>query len=261
MFRCFFDSIDSTNAHAKFLIKNFSRLPSEFSLIANSQTRGVGKRGVAWQSPAGNLYISIVLKIGKHFELADVGLISLLTSNSVRETIKHYSAEYEDNFQILSKWANDIIVVKNNGNLENANNSGAKISGILLEIEQSPVAENYLIIGIAVNLAHSPKISNYNTTSLFDIISRKINNLIFADRLEDRFFANLQEFKESKTRMVNQFKSNLFCFKKEITVKTGDSIKTGILEDITKEGYLVLQREFTKEIITAGDVFGFETEK
>ncbi|MDR2007366.1 MAG: biotin--[acetyl-CoA-carboxylase] ligase [Alphaproteobacteria bacterium] len=251
MFRCFFDSIDSTNTHAKQLIRT-QNLPDEFSIIANSQTSGVGKRGVVWQSPVGNLYISIVLKIDKYFRMQDVGLISLLTSNAVRETISCYCAEQQGNLQILSKWVNDIIVVEDN------NNIGSKVSGILLEIESSPQKEDYLIIGIAVNLVHAPKLSKYNTTSLLDITSQKISNIAFADNLENNFFANLQEFTTDNASVVKKFKNNLFNFKKEITVKLGDTIKTGILNDITQEGYLVLEVGSNLEIITAGEVFGFE---
>ncbi|MDR0484090.1 MAG: biotin--[acetyl-CoA-carboxylase] ligase [Alphaproteobacteria bacterium] len=255
MIRCFFDTIDSTNAQAKLLIENEANLPDIFSIITNNQTMGKGKLGSVWQSATGNLYLSIVLKIGKYFELRELGLLSILASVSLREVLSDLLLVNNiSNWQILSKWPNDILVM---GNKEDNQDFKAKISGILLEVAKNKKNEDYLIVGIGVNLLSAPKINKYNTISLFDITSNKLNNLLFANKLEDKFLEYLQNLQDNKINIIEKFKQKLYGYQQEITIKVGDILKTGVFTDITKEGYLVLDIKGNKEIITAGEVFGF----
>src|SRR5258708_10182892 len=55
----FLDFVDSTNAEALRLAKAGERGP--LWIVAKEQTRGRGRRGRAWVSPAGNLHATLML--------------------------------------------------------------------------------------------------------------------------------------------------------------------------------------------------------
>ncbi len=250
MLRCFFNSIDSTNEEAKLIIKNNSVLPNIFSLISNIQTKGKGKLGNNWKSTEGNLHLSIVINLEKYLQdFKNIGLISILSSVVLRDTIDFFIKNSTNcsnkDVRVVSKWPNDVLVER------------AKISGILLELEQDIKGKSFLIVGIGANIVSSPLISKYKTISLFEILSEKVNYFEFADVLEDKFFSLLLKLQTDANDIVNMFKENLFGYGENITIKIGDILKTGVFSNITKEGYLILKEKDKETIITAGDIFGF----
>lgn len=198
-------------------------------------------------------------KVYDNVSRADIQNLEIKSRNKLENTKSEKNSQSSDcsknnNYGfpvILSKWPNDILVM-------NKKKEIAKIAGILLELEKDSFGLNYLIIGIGVNLATSPIIDKYKTTSLFDIISKKIDILEFADILENKILLHLEELKINKENIVNKFKENLFLFNKNIQIKVGDNLKSGIFSDISKEGYLILKDESGNKItITAGEIFGF----
>lgn len=250
MFRCFFNIIDSTNKEAKDIINNNKSLPQEFSILSCIQTNGKGKLGSIWKSSEGNLHLSIVIKLSKYLNnLKDIGLLSIVTSVVVRETIEFFINKKENlSNKVLSKWPNDILI------------DGSKVAGILLELEHhkdNNQEETYLIIGTGINIVSSPKIDDYKTISLLDILGEKINYIKVANQLEDRFFSLIKDLQKNKLDIVNRFKSSLFNYKLPIKIRVGDRIESGIFSDITEEGYLILDINGNKKIITAGEIFGF----
>lgn len=59
-----FGEVDSTNEHIKRLIAQGA--PEGTVVIAETQTGGYGRRGHAWSSPQGGLYLSVLLRPGAH---------------------------------------------------------------------------------------------------------------------------------------------------------------------------------------------------
>lgn len=277
MFRCFFDIIDSTNTEAKRVINNNSALPDVFSIVSIHQTQARGKLGSTWKTSAGNLNLSIILNLTRYLDdIKNIGLMSILSSVALRETINYFlekdsfklnknieiktDSQVSQNIQnspnvkeispkVISKWPNDLLI--------KTNEKIYKIAGILLEIEQNSKGENYLIIGMGVNLVWSPKIDKYSTISLFEITNQKIDILDFIDILEKNIFELLEELQSNKEVIISKFKENLFLFNEYIQIKVGDSLKSGIFSDITKEGFLILNDKGNKITVTAGEIFGF----
>ncbi len=103
-------------------------------LIADAQTAGRGRIGRNWESPAGNLYASglVRLRAGD----PDAATLALVAAVAVHDTVALWAASA----LLQLKWPNDLLV------------GGAKCSGILLERAGSAV-----VIGIGVNLARHPE--------------------------------------------------------------------------------------------------------
>ena len=65
-----------------------------------------------------------------------------------------------------------------------------KISGILQET-LSRSNHTFIIVGIGINLVKSPKIKNYPTTNLLELINKNVNKLVFENELKLLFEKNL----------------------------------------------------------------------
>ena len=68
--------------------------------------------------------------------------------------------------------------------------NGKKICGILQEsiIKDE---QQYLIIGVGINLIKSPYIKDYPTTNLFELIKKKIDKNEFQNKLKSIFEKNI----------------------------------------------------------------------
>lgn len=107
-------------------------------LRADRQTAGRGRRGRAWESPAGNLLLSGVARArAGEGMLAQLSFVAAL---AVREAL----SQWVPAGRLLLKWPNDVLL------------DGAKVCGILLETRATPRELPWVVVGIGVNLAHHP---------------------------------------------------------------------------------------------------------
>ena len=149
-----FKIVKSTNEIAIKLIKKNTKLPA--LITTNLQTKGKGTMGKKWVSIKGNLFFSIIFKINpdrvnfKQFAILNALIIKKIISNMTSKQIK-------------IKWPNDIL------------HKNKKICGILQEYVKS-YKDNFLIVGIGINTNISPKNKSFSSTSLKNIINKKIDN-------------------------------------------------------------------------------------
>ena len=152
-----FKNINSTNDQAIKIIKNTNYRSG--IVITEKQKGGRGQYGKRWISFKGNLFVSIFFSFTKtklSFKKL-TKLNCLLVKNVISKFYKG---------KILIKSPNDLLINKK------------KISGILQETILSS-DERFIIVGIGINLVKSPKIKNYPTINLFELIGVKIttNNI------------------------------------------------------------------------------------
>ena len=164
-----FKKVNSTNNTAIRIIKNSN---FKFGMVtADTQLSGKGQYGKKWISNKGNLFVSFF------HEIKDINIsLSTLTKINcllVKKTIEKYYKK-----KIIFKKTNDLLINKK------------KISGILQEII-SVSGNKFLIVGIGVNLIKSPKIKNYPTTNLSELINKPINKINFENELKVIFEKNL----------------------------------------------------------------------
>jgi BirA family biotin operon repressor/biotin-[acetyl-CoA-carboxylase] ligase len=164
-----FKKVNSTNNTAIRIIKN-SNL--KFGMVtAETQLSGKGQYGKKWISNKGNLFVSFFLEI-KNINIS-LSTLTKINCLLVKKTIEKYYKK-----KIVFKKPNDLLINKK------------KISGILQEII-SVSGNKFLIVGIGVNLIKSPKIKNYPTTNLSELINKPINKINFEDELKVIFVKNL----------------------------------------------------------------------
>lgn len=111
-------------------------------LRAERQVSGRGRQGRAWVSPPGNVSASTLTRLRPNDPQA--ATLALVAAVAVEEAVSVYLPA-----RAKLKWPNDLLI------------GGAKVSGILLER-----ADDAVVIGIGVNLAHHPQGLDRPTTSL-----------------------------------------------------------------------------------------------
>ncbi len=143
----------STNDDAKRAAK--SGEAEGLVIQALRQTAGKGRQGRAWESPEGNLYMSVLLR--PCCSPQEAGLYTFVTALAVYDAVRVFLPQAD----IALKWPNDVLV------------NGKKICGILLEaapVEYGLV--DWLVIGIGVNVEHYPENPLYPVTSLMNEVAR-----------------------------------------------------------------------------------------
>ena len=139
--------IDSTNEEARRLAAAGERGP--VWLRADRQTAGRGRRGRAWESPAGNLAATLLIVPGK--PASECAQLSFVTAIAAADAASGFAA----NAEIKVKWPNDVLA------------NGRKLAGILLESASGgDGALTFLAIGIGMNIAHFPPDMEFPATSL-----------------------------------------------------------------------------------------------
>jgi BirA family biotin operon repressor/biotin-[acetyl-CoA-carboxylase] ligase len=127
--------------------------PEGLALVARRQTGGRGRDGRRWESPEGNLYLSVLLRpAGAAREAAQW---SLLAGVALAEAA---AATDPEPLALRLKWPNDLL------------RHGAKVGGILAEIAlahgHSEAKLAWLVLGFGVNLAVAPCLPDRPTAAL-----------------------------------------------------------------------------------------------
>jgi len=117
--------------------------PAGIWLRADRQTGGRGRHGRAWESPAGNLYASTLVRLAPSDP--PPATLALVAAVALDELV----AALVGPERVRIKWPNDVLL------------DGAKLSGILLDR-----AGEAVIVGFGVNLSHHPEGLDRPTISL-----------------------------------------------------------------------------------------------
>lgn len=125
----------STNADVLELAR--AGAPEGLWLRAERQLAGRGRQGREWRSPTGNLYASTLIRVRP--DDPPPGTLALVAAVALREAVGTGTI----------KWPNDLLI------------HGAKVAGILLER-----ADDAIVAGFGVNVAHAPELADRPTSSL-----------------------------------------------------------------------------------------------
>ena len=131
------DKIPSTMDWAHDLIVK-GEATNKTVITATAQTAGRGRYRRSWVSHTGNLYVSFIFKIAERDPR-----LSYAVGVAVAETLLHFGLYPK------IKWPNDVLV------------DGKKISGSLIEY-----AQNFVIVGIGINIKTCPTVKEYETTKM-----------------------------------------------------------------------------------------------
>jgi BirA family biotin operon repressor/biotin-[acetyl-CoA-carboxylase] ligase len=117
------------------LIRAAQGAPEGLWLRADAQDGGRGRLGRIWESPKGNLFASVIVRL-RDTDPAPAGL-AFVTAVAAYDAVRQIAPQVD----VFLKWPNDILA-----------HDGSKICGMLLER-----ASDAVVVGIGLNLVWHPQ--------------------------------------------------------------------------------------------------------
>lgn len=210
----------STNIIAKKEAK--SGAPHGTVVAAKKQTGGYGKLDRKWHSPNGGLWFSIILRPKKNIEGLSL-LFALWTIDFL---------ESQTGLKMEIHWPNDIYL------------NGKKLGGILLEGHYTDPSDNFITVGIGLNINNKSEIipEEANAISLCDIIGKKIR----LDYLLEDLLMHLQfNFENAEKYGFSAFLENIvrLCSMvgEKVEITSGTKKYTANVSSIGQKGQLIFK--------------------
>ena len=217
-------SVDSTNSVAR----NFARegAPEGTVVIAEEQTKGRGRRGHAFHSPAGSgLYLSIVLR--PSIAPAQAHLLTCLAAVAVSRAADHVCG-----CETTIKWINDVYL------------GDRKVAGILTEgsSHANGARFEYAIVGMGVNVADPPDgwpddVSNRAGSLGLDPLKCDVRGVLAAGILDE--FWHLYE-KLPEDTFHAEYRDRCFVLGNPLSISTEDGVLEGVAVDLDEDYRLVV---------------------
>ncbi len=234
-----FDMIDSTNEEAKRCAEQGAL--SGLWVVADAQSKGKGRRGRVWESPAGNnIFMSLMLR--PVFLPDKASMVTLVMALSVAQAVREATGLTAE-----IKWPNDIVIHQK------------KVAGILTELSAANGFIDYLICGIGINVNQqnfSEEIRQTATSILLES-RREMDRADLVDRIMDRFEENYLVFckKQNMSDLLTNYQELLINKDKEVRVLDPQGEYRAVARGINSRGELLVEKEDgTTEAVYAGEV-------
>jgi BirA family biotin operon repressor/biotin-[acetyl-CoA-carboxylase] ligase len=205
-------------------------------LRADRQTAGRGRQGRDWSSPIGNYYGSTLVRLRPGDPMAaTLALVAAVAiEDAVRSCVPNIGA------RLALKWPNDLLI------------DGAKLSGILLERTGDAV-----IIGMGINLASAPDLSDRATTALVDhgvTVAPATMQALLADAMT-RWLAVWR--RQGLASIIERWEARAHPRSTPLTARLPDGqALTGVFDGLASDGALRLTlADGAAHVIHAGDIF------
>ena len=229
-----FPELDSTNNRLKELAA--AGAPAGTAVIADRQTAGKGRLGKSFHSPAGGMYLSVLLR--PDLPLTDMMAVTACTASAV------YLALADLGIQSQIKWVNDLFL------------HGKKICGILSEgaFNAELLKMDYLIIGIGINLTPDPNLPEELRPIVTDILTETGIRLHRADLIAGILLHLEQLIADLPARTYLPFyKQNSCTLGHHVQFLSNGTQKTALAVDFADDAGLIVESEGgTRETIRTG---------
>lgn len=220
--------VDSSNDELKALAQEQVMTPG-YSLFAEAQTAGRGRRGKRWVSPFGsNLYVSVYWPLTEGIHGA-MGL-SLAVGVALAECFEKQGIE-----NVGLKWPNDVYI------------NDKKVSGILVDLETRTDGSAHSIIGIGINLK-MPENVGHDIDQAWTDISREapvaLSRNRIAAQVRESVLACLKQYDEQGLRVFQQrWRAYDRFWDKPVRLIMGQRECIGTCRGIDENGALLVQDE------------------
>ena len=211
-------------------------------VFAESQTKGRGRLGRRWLSPAKRgLWFSVLLR--PDLRPQEVTRLTVASATALRRAI-----ELQTGLKPEIKWPNDILI------------GGSKVAGILTELSAELDRVKYLILGIGVNVNLNPGDFPAELRRLATSLKAELGQPVSRPELA---VAILRELDHDYARidpgqfaaLADEWEEHGATIGREVVIRTGDRQIRGRAESLGDDGELLLRTIHGHlERITGGDV-------
>ncbi|MCP1661723.1 MULTISPECIES: biotin--[acetyl-CoA-carboxylase] ligase [Methanocalculus] len=217
-------------------------IPEGLVILAEEQTGGIGRLGRSWASPAGGIWMTIVLK--PEIPIARVFSIMMASSVAVARAIRR-----EFDLGALIKWPNDIFI------------GDKKVAGMHLELSAEADTIHYCLLSVGIDV-------NVSVPDLMPVLNREVTSIsaeLGYDVDRSRFLARVLTEFERRYGLVehNEFEAllrewkSLSCtLEHRVEIRTLKKTFVGEAIDIDEHGALIIRKDNGRiERVIAGDCY------
>lgn len=219
------NEVDSTNN----FLKTYSNKKNKIRSIvccAETQTLGRGRHNRIWASPYGvNIYMSIRCQI--NCAANKLGPVSLITALACLKAFK----KLKITLPIKIKWPNDLLY------------HDKKLGGILIEIIETSKNATTIIIGIGLNINHTPSLMHdYKPiTSLYEQTGQFYDRNILIAYLINEVITTTLECHHRSTKFHEDWNQADYLKGKFVKLINGPHVITGTANGINTDGELIIK--------------------
>lgn len=234
-----YESIDSTNEAAKRAAASGAADGSVY--LAETQTRGKGRRGRTWSSPGGEDLFFTMLQI-PDLSMDMVSMVTLVAAHAAAVTAENYTQH-----PVMIKWPNDIIINKK------------KICGILTEMGGEMDRIGFVAIGIGFNLNRME--FEEEIASMASSVRKETGMKVDREAFFVDYYTNFQKYyhiflqEKSLSFMMEEYNARLFNAGRQVRILGADGQKVRKARGINNRGELIVEDEQgNTEQIFSGEV-------
>lgn len=234
-----YKTIGSTNETARRMAE--SGATEGTIILADRQTKGRGRLGRSWHSPASlGLHFSLILR--PRIPIDRVPALSLVAALAVCRVTDRVAG-----LESGVKWPNDCLIGKR------------KMAGILVEVSAELDSLSYAILGIGININHQKKDFPRGLRSIATSIAiesgQTIERVGFLQKLIYEFEKSYNNFTRYGLRFIGpELVERSTVINRDITVRIGKKKISGRAVGLDQKGALRMLTKQGVRTITAGEV-------
>lgn len=234
-----YEMIGSTNEAAHYFAK--TGLPEGTLVIANTQSKGRGRLGRKWHSPAGKgIYFSLILR--PNLPPDKTPGLSLTAGLAIIRAMYTISG-----LKMQMKWPNDILYNRK------------KLAGILIELAAELDRVEYIIVGIGINVNHIkkdlPRSLQRTATSLKIITKKEVSRITLLQNILVQFEQLYGNFcRHGFKYIASELNQHSAVLGKRVTLSLGKKKITGKVMGFDDNGGLLIKSRSSLRSYTAGEV-------
>ena len=224
----FHDSIASTNERARELA---GQGESNVAVLADEQTGGRGRLDRAWSSPSGGVWLSMLCR--PDVPPAEVPGFTLAAAVATARAARAAGAE------ATIKWPNDVQI------------DGAKLAGILTEMEGEADRVSWIVVGIGVNANVDPAAlpTDRPATSLRESVG-DVNRRTLTQNIVEEFWTLTRG---DQAAILDGWRELNATLGQRVRVTTPTQEIVGEAVDIEPPGTLLVDTDSGRVEVSAGD--------
>jgi len=233
-----YGSVGSTNAVAARLAD--AGAPEGTLVTAEEQTRGRGRLGRKWHSPAGvGIWMSLILRPAA--DPARAAGLSLVAGLSIVAALRPLTES-----DIRIKWPNDVEL------------SGRKLAGVLCESAVEGTNVRHTVVGMGININHElsdiPQDLKAIAVSLRMATGRRHRRVEIVAAILRAFEARYKAYFDGRaTHLVQEFRERSGLIGRIVRITLPDRTYEGTVLDVTNEGSLLVLTGSGPRTVTAGE--------
>ena len=251
-----FETVGSTNDEAR----SWARLgaPHLSLVVARAQSGGRGRRGRSWSSPLGaGFYGSLIVRPGSESEAeaaqdgeqsgTEQSAANLLSRWTIAAGVAVARSLDKLGLSAELKWPNDVLL------------GGRKVAGVLCEAEWLGSRPAFLIVGVGLNVAHTPEMLPERPVFPASSLLIESGQRFEAERVEAVLVAALRDCARQLegggwNQLRAEWESKCYGLGRMASVSEGGSKILGVLRGLDGSGALMLETSDGARRVVVGDV-------